>query len=374
MSDWAEKAATEAPQATKTPKTPEELATATDAFDKAKNDTQQNLSDLNQAINKVTAGRDGIKRFTEELNSNQDYKKQVEQILGTPSWESRDSTAIKGDIQTLQKALGVKEDGALGPNTFKELKVRWENRTPSDQDYKTFIDGLMNRGKVEGSTAVDTVVETPLTSPTIINAWTQHIAEIDSTKDLKLDEHNNKIIFGNDGYDFELKWDWKTLGTDRDAYKIMDNQSSYDLNIRWKEDNIRIDKQALFQAISETKWEVLGTTLPKKGGLGEPVMILINKKTWAQKSLKGENGAQPKQNTTMTSLDTDNGTRLNISRQDIQVDQSGTIVVPEYDPSRINLLDMPPPDLWLSTAEAARLKAQVAIQPVVDDLKDNSTT
>ena len=63
--------------------TAEELAIAREAYGKAKNDTQQNLSDLNKEINKVKV-KDGIRNFTEALNSKPEYKKQVEQILGLP--------------------------------------------------------------------------------------------------------------------------------------------------------------------------------------------------------------------------------------------------------------------------------------------------
>ena len=178
--------------------------------------------------------------------------------------------------------------------------------------------------------------------------------ESDPTKDLKLDEHNNKIMLGNDSYDFELEWNWKTLGIDRDAYKIMDNQSSYDLNIRWKEDNIRISKEDLFRAIKSRGWEVEGTTLPKKGGVGEPVKIIINEKKWA--SIVHE---------------WNDGTSLNISKWNMQVNKDGVIVPSESNSSGMNFSNITPQNMQIDRTNAAKLEAQIAIQPVIETLQNN---
>ena len=143
--EWTDKATDL--QAATTTKTAKEIAIAQDALDKTKNETQRNLNDLKTTIDNVQAWQDGKKIFTEALNSNTNYKKQVEQILGMQSWEWRDSPLIIADIKTLQKALNVKDDGALGPNTFNALKKAWNTSQFKEPkpNYKTFIDGLMGR-------------------------------------------------------------------------------------------------------------------------------------------------------------------------------------------------------------------------------------
>ena len=64
--------------------TPKSTQEAQDALDAANKDTQKNLNDLKTTIDTVKAGKDGVKKFTEALNSKPEYKKQVEQILGLP--------------------------------------------------------------------------------------------------------------------------------------------------------------------------------------------------------------------------------------------------------------------------------------------------
>lgn len=83
-----------------------------------------------------------MKQHTEALKKTE-YQKQVGYILGI---ESIDPVVLKQGIKDLQKALEFKDkavDGALGPKTFDALKVKWEKRNPPNQDYKTFIDGLI---------------------------------------------------------------------------------------------------------------------------------------------------------------------------------------------------------------------------------------
>ncbi len=64
--------------------TPKSTQEAQDALDAANKDTRKNLNNLKTAIDAVKV-KDGVKKFTEALDSNIEYKKQVEQILGRSS-------------------------------------------------------------------------------------------------------------------------------------------------------------------------------------------------------------------------------------------------------------------------------------------------
>jgi hypothetical protein len=294
MAWWAEESSTDSATfpveiAPKGLATPESKQEAQDALDAANKDTQKNLNDLKTTIDTVKAGKDGVKKFTEALNSKPEYKKQVEQILGLP-WEPReDNEAIIGDIKTLQKALGVKEDGALGPNTFKKLKVRWDAR-PQGQDYKTFIDGLMNRTKVENPVVVVPEPTNTQNGEVINNSVTTTIkpSEVVNNENkfgLRLVNDAKIMINENTAVNFELDG----MIIDRDAYKISERsgKQSYELNIRGKEDNVVIDKAALDVAMANWKEggenTLEGTTLPKKGGVWEPVTLIINKEKITEK-------------------------------------------------------------------------------------------
>ena len=72
------------------------------------------------------------------------YRKQVQDVLNTETADPKELTKI---IKALQKKLEVKADGALGPNTFDKLKVRWDKSQEGNpkQTYKEFINALMGR-------------------------------------------------------------------------------------------------------------------------------------------------------------------------------------------------------------------------------------
>ncbi len=360
--------------------TVESTTVAQDALDAAKTDTQKDLNDLKTTINTVKVSKNGLREFTKALDSNADYKTQVEQILGTPSWESRNSTAIIDDIKKLQNALGFTAekdvDGALGPKTFNALEKAWKTSQTQDPkpNYKTFIDGLMDR-KTEAPT-------TP-TNPVLLNneptipgsVITETVTETDPTKDLKLNKDFNKVIFGNNSFDFELQWDWKTLGVDRDAYKIIDNQSSYDLNIRWKEDNVRIDKSELKQAIEEGKQTVEGTTIPKKGWLSESVTIIINKTEGEKEPVKKEDKTTEGTPVNPTTNDT-SPNNMNITVWNITLDTQNAMQLGVDTRSSLeqNLSNIPlHQDFQVNTSIGPALQAQIAIQPVQDAPQDTAT-
>ncbi|MFO0763311.1 MAG: hypothetical protein U0518_00370 [Candidatus Gracilibacteria bacterium] len=357
--------------------TVESTTVAQDALDAAKTDTQKDLTKLQQEISKVKVEKNGVRKFTEALTYNQNYKKQVEQILGTPLGESRESTAIIADIETLQSNLNVTPDGALGPKTFKALKGEWDKSKEQNPKltYKEFINNLINR-KID--------VPTTPTNPVLLNdkptitgsVITEAVTETDPTKDLKLDKDSNKVIFGNNSFDFELQGDWKTLGIDRDAYKIIDNKSSYDLNIRGKEDNVRIDKLGLKEAIKDEKQTIEGTTIPKKGGLGEPVTIMINKTEGKKELAKKENKATDTAPINPIATNDSSPNNINITLGNITLDKQNTIQpgIDTRSSLEQNLSNIPlHQDFQVDTNISPALQAQIAIQPVQDVLQDTAT-
>lgn len=346
--------------------TAEEVAVAKEELSAAKTDTQKDLNDLKQTIDSVKASKNGLREFRKALDSNKLYKKQVEQVLGAQPWDWRDSAMIIADIQTLQTALKVKSDGALGPKTFKELKAKWEARPPG-QDYQTFIDGLI-RPKSEKPSVVLSEPQAPTQSPII---WTTETAtEGDPKKFLSLKD-DKTVMLGNDSFDFELKGDWKTLGIDRDAYKIIDNKSSYDLNIRGKEDNIRIGKLELEKAIHQNEWTVIGTTLPKNGWFGEPITVIINKTEWKKETSKPEDKPVDAVAVT-TTVDNKPSGGINVAMWEMALNNQN-VIQPTIDTRSSleqNLNNIPvSSEFQVDQSDAAKLQAQIAIQPVVETLK-----
>ncbi len=144
-----------------------------------------------------------MKKHTEALKKTE-YQKQVGYILGM---ESTDPVALKQGIKDLQKALGFKDkaaDGALGPNTFKELKVRWDAR-PQGQDYKTFIDGLIRPNAEKPAT-----VTKPPESSITLNIQTPQAEAIspkmeENAKELRQDMESGMLRVGDEKINFELK-------------------------------------------------------------------------------------------------------------------------------------------------------------------------
>ena len=355
--------------------TPESKQEAQDAFDVANKDTQKNLNDLKTTIDSVKAAKDGKKRFTEALNSNAGYKKQVEQILGTPSWERRESSLIIADIKKLQSALNLPDkavDGALGPKTFKELKGKWDAR-PQGQDYKTFIDGLIRPNAEKPAT-----VTKPPESSITLDIQTPQAEAIspkmeENTKELRQDMESGMLRVGDEKINFELKWGIKTAFIDRDAYKIMnnaDNSDSYELNIRAMEDNVVIKKEDIQGALESSKntpddkeITVNGLTKPKK--LWEewkPVTLIMNREPIKQENKPATVSSEPA--TTPTSI--------NITMWNVTLDNQNQLqtTMDVRSPLEQSLADTPlPEELQVDKSVAPNLQAQIAIQPVVEALK-----
>lgn len=355
--------------------TPESKQEAQDAFDVANKDTQKNLNDLKTTIDSVKAAKDGKKRFTEALNSNAGYKKQVEQILGTPSWERRESSLIIADIKKLQSALNLPDkavDGALGPKTFKELKGKWDAR-PQGQDYKTFIDGLIRPNAEKPAT-----VTKPPESSITLDIQTPQAEAIspkmeENTKELRQDMESGMLRVGDEKINFELKWGIKTAFIDRDAYKIMnnaDNSDSYELNIRAMEDNVVIKKVDIQGALESSKntpddkeITVNGLTKPKK--LWEewkPVTLIMNREPIKQENKPATVSSEPA--TTPTSI--------NITMWNVTLDNQNQLqtTMDVRSPLEQSLADTPlPEELQVDKSVAPNLQAQIAIQPVVEALK-----
>lgn len=264
--------------------TPKSTQEAQDALDAANKDTRKNLNNLKTAIDAVKV-KDGVKKFTEALDSNIEYKKQVEQILGRSSWESRSSTEIKGDIQTLQHALGVKEDSALGPNTFDALKTRWEisQLTNPQTSYTEFINNLMGRAninitpiQIEDPTKPINVTPIQIDSP---QASTEPVSTTEGTAP-KNEKSDFGAIFDSASVETEdgtaaINFELDGMVIDRDARSIIDHkdQGTYELNIGWKGENVVIDKKALNVAIKNNSETVSGETKVWK----KPISIIINK-------------------------------------------------------------------------------------------------
>lgn len=151
--------------------------------------------------------------------------------------------------------------------------MRWDAR-PQGQDYKTFIDRLMNRTKVENPVVVVPEPTNTQNGEVINNSVTTTIkpSEVVNNENkfgLRLFNDAKIMINENTAVNFELDG----MIIDRDAYKISERsgKQSYELNIRGKEDNVVIDKAALDVAMANWKEggenTLEGTTLPKKGGV-----------------------------------------------------------------------------------------------------------
>ena len=341
--------------------TAEELAIAREAYGKAKNDTQQNLSDLNKEINKVKV-KDGIRNFTEALNSKPEYKKQVEQILGLPWDGSSDSSQLKKDITALQKKLELpikEQDGALGPKTFNALEKAWKVSQAQDPkpNYKTFIDGLI---RLPATTPEPQVSTQPI-------QWTMETTTEVDPKTL-LSVKDNKVMLGNDSFDFELKGDWTTLGIDRDAYEISDVWQEYNLKINTMNDSVKINKDVLFAVINNHDPVINGITVNSK----EPVKIIINKTEGKKEAPKKEDTVADRSANTPTTTENERQSGINITMWNVTLDNQNQLqtTMDVRSPLEQSLADTPlPEELQVDQSVAPNLQAQIAIQPVVEALK-----
>lgn len=294
MAPWEGQTATEtaadiATQKLEAKPTTEEIQAVEWEQKAVKADAQKDLATLQWEISTTQKSKFDKMNHTNALKNNQEYRKQVEQILGLPWDGSSDYKQLKQDIKTLQEKIGLplKDiDGALGPKTFDKLKSRWDAR-PKGQDYKAFINELMGR-KTEAPTApVITWISTINLDSSI-----QSIESIKpkleiNTKELQHDMENGMLRVGDEKINFELKWSIKTAFIDRDAYKIMDadDKDSYELNIRSMEDNVIIKKEDISIALTDNLTTIKGWTKPKKQWeKPKPVDLIINKEPIKQEN------------------------------------------------------------------------------------------
>ena len=210
------------------------------------------------------------------------YRKQVQDVLNTETADPKELTKI---IKALQKKLEVKADGALGPNTFDKLKVRWDKSQEGNpkQTYKEFINALMGRtvdAQKPPETELNNVhISIPDQTLTAIGPdFEEQKKELE--KELKHDMENGMLRVGTERINFELKWGLTTALIDRDAYKIVNNddKDAYELNIRAMEDNVVIKKSDIADALKNGLWTILAITKPKKQWEeAKEVTIIINK-------------------------------------------------------------------------------------------------
>lgn len=203
-----------------------------------------------------------MKQNTDALKNNATYRTQVGNILGLTAEQSTDAATLKQGIKGLQKALGFKDkavDGALGPNTFKELKVRWEKRDPPNQEYQVFIKELITGKKAEQPAVI---APEPTANPILNEERTVKSNTIEvSLKNSVIEDRNRfgfrlfedaKIVTDEQkGEAVSLELDGAII--DRDAYRITESsdKKSYELNIRAMDDNVLVGKEALKNALDK---------------------------------------------------------------------------------------------------------------------------
>lgn len=213
------------------------------------------------------------------LKDNPKYQEQVRNILRWKYEQSTDGAELKKGIKELQKALKVKDDGALGPNTFQKLKARWDSR-PSGQDYQTFIDGLMNRSPAAHT---EPHIEPNLETTT---APIEPVKNGDTSPVVEKVKEKDQIVLAD--YTFELEWSLMTLGIERNA-KILPqkwdvaDQTQDVITKVW--DEILLDINAMGKHVTLQKEDLqsaikngMSTVEGKVEWSGKPVNIVINKR------------------------------------------------------------------------------------------------
>lgn len=355
MAPWEKQKATEtvAATATATPTveakpTAEKVQAVEWEQQAVKADTQKDLATLQWEISTTQKSKFDKMNHTNALKNNQEYRKQVEQILGLPWDGSSDYKQLKQDIKTLQEKvkLPIKEqDGALGPRTFNALKVEWDKSQEGNPKptYKEFINKLMNRPKIDQSIPNPTIQQTEQTlqqssvSNSVSTKIEPTIVENDKNKfGLHLFDDAKIMVNENTAVNFELD----EMIIDRDAYKISETPDgkSYELNIRAKEDNVLINKTDLETAIRNGDKNLIGKTLPKKGGDWTDVKLIMNAEKLSEQERKTYQEKMPNPEVVATAsyetpVETTNETQVNIVASE-QIQEQTTAI-----PSIVNGID-----------------------------------